>query len=30
MKGLLLKDFYLVRATLAIILVTYAVIGIGM
>ena len=29
MKGLLLKDFYLVRAALAIILVSYAVIGIG-
>ncbi|MEE0434347.1 MAG: ABC-2 transporter permease [Peptococcaceae bacterium] len=30
MKGLLLKDFYLVRAALVIILVTYAVIGVGM
>ena len=30
MKGLLLKDFYLVRATLVIGLVTYAVIGVGM
>lgn len=29
MKGLLLKDFYLVRAALAIVLVSYAVIGIG-
>lgn len=30
MKGLLLKDFYLVRAALVLILVTYAVIGVGM
>mgnify|MGYP000773565174 CR=1 FL=1 len=30
MKGLLLKDFYLVRAGLALILVSYAVIGVGM
>ena len=30
MKGLLLKDFYLVRAGLALILVSYAVIGAGM
>ncbi|MEE0511384.1 MAG: ABC-2 transporter permease [Peptococcaceae bacterium] len=30
MKGLLLKDFYLVRAGLALILIAYAVIGAGM
>lgn len=30
MKGLLLKDFYLVRAGLALILVSYAIIGAGM
>ena len=30
MKGLLLKDFFLVRAALVLILVTYAVIGVGM